>query len=223
MSGKIILISGHVIKGDIRKMENGSYWVSTRSGSVKYDKSEIKKVVIYSKRDKVSESFITSLKITPGQPNTGVTRANTQYDNVINKEANKNNIDPNLIKAVIKAESNFNKSGVSSKGACGLMQLMPQTAKQMGVNSIFSPDQNIRAGTLFLRYMLDAFDGDLEMSIAAYNAGPGAVRKYGKIPPYKETKNYVNNVLKYYRSYGSRRRINCYTDESGCIIMYNEK
>lgn len=222
-SGKLLLKNGHTVKGDIRRIDNGGYWVTDRNGSVRYEKSEIRKVVMFSSRDPVSESFITSLKITPGQPLAGYARSNTHYDSLIHKEAKTNRLDPNLVKAVIRAESNYNSNDVSSKGACGLMQLMPQTAKLMGVKSIFAPDQNIKAGTMYLRYMIDEFDGDLEMAIAAYNAGPGAVRKYGKIPPYKETRNYVKNVLKYYRGYGSSKSMYSFTDERGCLNIYNDK
>jgi soluble lytic murein transglycosylase-like protein len=105
------------------------------------------------------------------------------------------------------------------------MQLMPRTARMMGVKKIFSPQENIAAGTRFLRYMIDAFDGDLEMGLAAYNAGAGAVKKYGSVPPYRETKNYVDNVFRFYRKYGSYTsgKITSYTDEKGCLNIYNER
>jgi hypothetical protein len=225
MSGKLLLLNGHSVKGDITKTDDGGYWLTTKHGSVKYDKLEIKKVIIYSDRDMVSERFMSSMRITPGTQQSAVSSSDeTQYDNLIRREAERNNIDPALVKAVIKAESGYNSRDVSCKGACGLMQLMPKTAKGLGVKKIFSPQENIAAGTRFLRYMIDAFDGDLEMGLAAYNAGAGAVKKYGTVPPYKETKNYVNNVFRFYRRYGnSGRKIASYTDEKGCLTIYNER
>ncbi len=224
MYGKLVMCNGHSFTGDVRKLENGNYWVSTKIGSIEIEKNEVKYVKIYSTKDPVSESFIGAMKITPGQTGSqNSVRQTGSYDNLISRESSKNNIDPALVKAVIKAESNYNKNDVSSKGACGLMQLMPGTAKLLGVKKIFSPEENIRAGTRFLKYMLDAFDGDIEMGLAAYNAGPSKVKKYGKVPPYKETKNYIVNVIRYYRAYGSSGSITSYTDEKGCLNLYNAK
>jgi soluble lytic murein transglycosylase-like protein len=117
----------------------------------------------------------------------------------IKEASNKYGIDSELIRAVIKYESGFNPRAVSSAGAEGLMQLMPETARILGVKDSFDIRQNIDGGTCFLRDMLYSFNGDLELSLAAYNAGPATVRRYGGVPPYEETIRYIENVLKDYR------------------------
>lgn len=122
-------------------------------------------------------------------------------DSLITKYSNKYNLDDSLVKAVIKAESGFNPGAKSPVGALGLMQLMPSTAKAMGVQNPYDPEQNIEGGAKYLKGLLDRFGGDKEKAIAAYNAGPGAVKKYDGVPPYKETQNYVKKVLNYQKNY----------------------
>jgi hypothetical protein len=123
------------------------------------------------------------------------------YDNLITNAAENHSLDPRLVKSVMLVESGFNASAVSNKGARGLMQLMPATAQRHGVKNVHDPAQNIAGGTKYLSHLLELFDGNLEKSLAAYNAGEGAVARYGGIPPYDETRDYVRKALTAY--YGS--------------------
>lgn len=114
------------------------------------------------------------------------------------KAARRYNLPPGLIRGVIRAESNFQVDAISRTGAQGLMQLMPATARELGIADPFDIEQNIEGGTRYLRQMLDSFGGDVKVALAAYNAGPGTVEKYGgQIPPYQETEHYINRVLKF--------------------------
>jgi soluble lytic murein transglycosylase-like protein len=122
------------------------------------------------------------------------------FDPLIGDAAATEGIPPALVKAVIAAESAFDSDAVSRKGAQGLMQLMPETAQEMGVSDPLEPSQNVRGGTSYLRAMIDRY-GDLGRALAAYNAGPTAVDRYGGIPPFQETQDYVERVLSYYRRY----------------------
>ncbi|KQL36676.1 lytic transglycosylase domain-containing protein [Psychrobacillus sp. FJAT-21963] len=126
--------------------------------------------------------------------------ASSNYDKIIQQAASKYNLPEKLISSVIKQESNFNANAVSTAGASGLMQLMPGTAKYLGVTNILDPLDNIMGGAKYLRQMLNQFDGNIETALAAYNAGPGAVKKYDGIPPYKETQNYVKKVMNYFQA-----------------------
>jgi soluble lytic murein transglycosylase-like protein len=130
----------------------------------------------------------------------------SQYDPQIARAADQHGVDYALVKAVIKAESNFNHKAVSKKGARGLMQLMPQTASTLGVNDAFHPDDNIDGGVRYLRYLINLYNGHLPLVLAAYNAGEGAVAKYRGIPPFPETRTYVRRVLDQYERYRKEGR-----------------
>ena len=117
-----------------------------------------------------------------------------QIDRYINEAAARHHVDPNLVRALVKVESNFNPRAVSSKGAMGLMQLMPATARMYAVRNPFDVAQNVDAGVRHLKGLLDNFKGDVRLSLAAYNAGEGAVQRNGGIPPYTETRNYVKRI-----------------------------
>ncbi len=119
-------------------------------------------------------------------------------DEIIETFSNKYKIDGDFIKAIIKQESNFNPKATSKKGAMGLMQLMPKTAKSLGVVDAYNPMENIEGGVKYLKGLLDKYDNNKQLALAAYNAGSGAVKKYGGIPPYKETQNYVNTIMSNY-------------------------
>jgi soluble lytic murein transglycosylase-like protein len=117
------------------------------------------------------------------------------YEPLIQEHARRHSLRPELVRAVIQVESGFNPRALSPKGAMGLMQLMPATARDLGVVNAFDPEDNIRGGTRYLRLLLDKYDGDERLALAAYNAGPGAVDKYGRrVPPYRETLQYVQKV-----------------------------
>jgi len=116
-------------------------------------------------------------------------------DEIIETFASKYDINSDFIKAIIKQESGFNTRATSKKGAMGLMQLMPKTAQSLGVIDAYNPSQNIEGGVKYLKSLLDKYGDNKELALAAYNAGPGAVKKYGGIPPYKETQNYINAIM----------------------------
>jgi len=134
------------------------------------------------------------------KPN-GIYNYPKSYEEDILRAAKQHDVDPDLVKAVIKVESNFNSSAISRKGAMGIMQLMPDTAEGYSVDNPFNPKENIDGGTKYLKKLIEMFGGDLKLALAAYNAGENAVIKYGfRIPPYNETIDYVEKVLMHYNN-----------------------
>jgi soluble lytic murein transglycosylase-like protein len=139
--------------------------------------------------------------VTPVAPSDRSIDRFTRYDSHIREAAGLYQIPVELVRAVIKAESDYDPRAVSHAGAQGLMQLMPETAARMQIRDSFDPRMNILAGTRYLRILANTFNGDLALTVAGYNAGEGAVIRYGGIPPYEETQDYVMRVLQYYHRY----------------------
>lgn len=127
-----------------------------------------------------------------------------EFHPIIVEVADRHEVDPALIKAIIMAESGYDPTAVSKRGAKGLMQLMPTTAQSLGVEDIFDPEHNIKAGVRYFKKLLNQFDGDVKLALAAYNAGSRKVRKYNGIPPFRATRIYIKKVFKYYELYKER-------------------
>jgi len=128
----------------------------------------------------------------------GVAATSVDIDSAIEEAAARHNVDPNLVRAVVKVESNFNPNAVSRKGAMGLMQLMPSTARQLNVKNPFDPEQNVDAGVRHLKQLLESYGGDIKLTLAAYNAGAGAVARSSGVPRFAETRNYVRRITNLY-------------------------
>lgn len=149
---------------------------------------------------------------------------------LVQETAHKHNVDPNLVSAVISTESNWNTSAISRKGALGLMQLVPETAQHFGVYNPFDPTQNVEAGVTYLSSLLDRYNGDLPKALAAYNAGPRAVDRWGGVPDFRETREYVRKVTSSYFQPGSEHQpwraaskpIYRTTTDDGRVVFTNE-
>lgn len=218
---KILLNNGNAFYAGIVCQGENNVTFAVKGGEITFQQSEIKEVVPTGKtlakgaKRNTGKKLKKQKKISPKNIAT--------FDELIVFFAKKYDLDPALIKAVIRAESDFNQYCVSYKGACGLMQLMPATAQGLGVFDIYSPHQNIEGGTRYLAWLLREF-GDIKLALAGYNAGPENVKKYGGLPPFSETKNYVSRVLQYWQYFATKRisiqkPIFMYTDAGGNIFL----
>ena len=153
-----------------------------------------------------------------------ISESKKKYDGLIQTVADNYGVDALLIHSIILAESNYNEFAISSKGAVGLMQLMPETARDYGVKNLYNPTENIEGGVRYLKHLMNYY-GNLDLSLAAYNAGPEAVAKYGGVPPYPETKRYIKKVKAYLSQTKAikRRKSKIYKfyDESGKVVLTN--
>jgi hypothetical protein len=145
-----------------------------------------------------SQQVSSEKKTSPARTEDASLISSGDYSQYIRRAASKYDLEPELIKAVIKTESNGNHRAVSRKGAIGLMQLMPATASDMNVSNPFNPEENIDGGARYLKYLLDRFSGNLTLALAAYNSGPKTVEKYGSVPPIDETRQYVKRIFNLY-------------------------
>jgi soluble lytic murein transglycosylase-like protein len=159
----------------------------------------VRSVVVISKpvnEQKVQEMVVRARVVSASEPVQEAASGREGIDEAVERIAAEHALPPQLIHSVIKVESNYNPYAVSNKGALGMMQLIPETARRFGVTDVFNPEDNIRGGAKYLRYLLDLYGGSYPLALAAYNAGEAAVAKYGGIPPYAETQNYVILVRK---------------------------
>lgn len=162
----------------------------------------------------------------PGSTAPRHTLSASEIDTLIDQIASKHGVDPNLVRAVIKVESNFNPTAVSRKGAMGLMQLMPGTAQSLNVIHPFDPQENLDAGVRHLKSLLSSYGGDVSLSLAAYNAGAGAVARNNGVPPFRETRNYVRRITEIYGNgsalrLGTSTPIRVYRDSQGVLTFSN--
>lgn len=185
----IILLSGLDTRADIYRYED-------EDGVVHFtDAPTDRRFKIFMRDIKKDKQLRRSFKLP------GYAQDPARFEPLINSCAVQYGVDKALIKAVIHAESGYNPNAVSPKGAQGLMQLMPKTAEGLKVKNSFDPEDNIRGGVKYLRFLLDTCKGDVSLALAAYNAGLSRVAQYGGIPPYQETRNYVAKVLSYQKTY----------------------
>lgn len=162
--------------------------------------SEVKKSNKFGVLTGISNKFnaLKAANINSEIPNVDRNAPKAQILSMIDKVAKKHGVDEKLVRALVRQESGFNPNATSHCGAMGLMQLMPSTAKSLGVTDAYNPVQNVEGGVKYLKSMLNKYNGNVILALAAYNAGPGAVDKYGSVPPYAETQNYVKSILANY-------------------------
>src|SRR5215471_11725263 len=170
---------------------------------------------------KPSKLKVGSQPVVPGTLSQERQMSPQEVDKAIDAAAQRHGVDPNLVRAVVKVESNYNPHAVSRKGAMGLMQLMPYTAKSLNVGNAFDPSQNVDAGVRHLKHLLENYNGNVELSLAAYNAGSGAVSRNGGIPPYRETRDYVKKITDLYGSSGFKTHVQETRDSEGHRVFTN--
>jgi len=145
-----------------------------------------------------------------------------QYDGMIRSIARKHNIEPSLVHSIITAESSYDSFALSPKGAAGIMQLMPETARQYGVKNLFDPRENIEGGVKYLKDLFALFNGEKHLVLAAYNAGQEVIKKFNGIPPYPETRNYIRKVMDSYKKMPRTSEIRKFYDASGNLVLTND-
>lgn len=216
----VVLKNGKFLAGQV-EIQGQEIFLEKGFGTLRFHKNDVLKIYGAKTPLKRDERFVQMLRRTrlaQLKPARKIQKRKTLYDPLIEKHAKRQSLEPALVKAVVYAESNFNPHTISSKGAKGLMQLMPSTAQSLGVKSIFDPTQNIAGGSRYLKSMMDTFNGDLGLALAGYNAGPNAVKRHKGIPPYKETRNYVERVTRAYRAYRPRLPIYWRMEKEGLVL-----
>lgn len=205
MKGYVILVLGGLVlwASSPQKAAADIYRCKQRDGSIRYSNTRTKgRSCTVAVRSRQSNSGTTKKADSGPSKRTDRGRiARGDIDTTLRAAAELYQLPEAFLRAVMRVESNFKPQAVSSAGAIGLMQLMPRTAESIGVRNPHDPHQNIYGGARYLRILANLFDGDIVLTLAAYNAGQGAVKRYGGVPPYPETRSYVKKVLKHYNTY----------------------
>jgi soluble lytic murein transglycosylase-like protein len=222
---KITLKNGGTFYGKVSEEPNGQVMVETADAiMISFTRQEIASIVsagttVNPQKNKAKSGHLS-------QDYTYLYAAGNSVNEFIRALAKKYKMDPDLIKAIIKTESDFDRFAVSCKGAKGLMQLMPQTAQECDVFDIYNPYQNIEGGTKYLRSQLNEFNGDIRLALAAYNAGPENVKKYNGVPPFGETRRYIEKVLRFYNYFKKggtdiihKKSLYTFKDKRGTLII----